>query len=187
MQVNISGNLVCPLGYPGEQATIYVVPGDNYTQLSSTICTDSSTKVDVGTVTIVSSEYVSMSFSWPNQASQLGNWSACARLTASPGTILPVQGNNLFNVVPAPTPTATPPPTPAPPALPTPTPLATATPTPQPTPTETPSGAVIQQPGTSSGKPLPWGLVLGGFGAVAGAGALSLGGTLFMRRRKIKL
>jgi hypothetical protein len=41
----------------------------------------------------------------------------------------------------------------------------------------------------STGKPLPWGLVLGGFGAVAGAGALSLAGGFFIRRKinKIKL
>lgn len=194
--VTIHGSLSCVPNSSGQQATIYVVPGDN-THPYATACNDSAPQVDVGTVTVVDNQYSDLSFTWPSQASQLGNWSACARVPTSSGTtVISGIGTNLFNVVAAPTPTATPPPTPTPvpPAAPQPTPRATATATPQatatplpsPTPTETPSaGALVQQPGTSTGKPLPWGLVLGGFGAVAGAGVLSVGGAVFMRRRKL--
>jgi hypothetical protein len=199
MRVTISGALSCYQGSDGKTATIFVVPGNNTTD--PTICASATPEVDVGTVTVIANQYSSLTFTWPSQAAQLGNWSACAKVPGVSGTNVNTQGTNLFQVVAAPTPAVTPLPTPtSAAALPTATTAATiaaatATPTPLPKatatavlrPTTSPTAANSSQRSIPpSGKPLPWGLVLGGVGAVGGAGLLSLGGALFFRRRRLR-
>lgn len=194
--VTISGAISCIEGSNGEKVTISVIPGDNTSD--PTICENPPTRVNVGTVTVVANQKSSLTFKWPRQAGQLGTWSACTSVTSISGaTINSTWGASLFMVVAAPTPTHTPRPMPTNTAAPTAatatattttTALATATPPPLPTADNTAASTdSSQQPPTTSDRPLPWGLVLGGVGAVGGASLLALGGALVVRRRRLRV